>query len=120
MSLYTWQSCANTVCQSFLQERAEETGSFRVRRTLEEFFDDGIAASALFNGVSCWGSEHTDRNRKRIDKVVRRSGSVLGCSQQSETVLGERRMLMKLESFMDDPLHHYHHHHPLHQTSAAH
>lgn len=86
--------------------------SFGVCRTLLKTFYDSVVASALFYAVVCWGG-CTDRDRNRIDKLVRRSGSVLGCSLESVVVVGERRMLAKLTSIMDNPLH------PLHETVSA-
>ena len=81
--------------------------------TFYETFYDSVVASALFYAVVCWGGGCTDRDRNRIDKLVRRSGSVLGCSLESVVVVGERRMLAKLTSIMDNP------HHPLHETVSA-
>lgn len=83
--------------------------SFGVCRTLLRTFYDTVVASALFYAVACWGSGCTDRDRSRIDKLVRRSSSVLGCPLESVEVVGEGRMLVKLTSIMNNP------HHPLHE-----
>lgn len=37
-------------------------------------------------------------HRKRIDKLMLRSGSVLGCPLESVSVVGEKRMQRKLNS----------------------
>ena len=63
--------------------------------------------------VVCWGGGRTHRARRKIDKLVRRSSSVLGCSLDSVETLGERRMLAKLTSIMDMPRH------PLHEAVGA-
>lgn len=47
-------------------------------------------------------------DRRKITKLVQRSGSVLGCLLESVENEGERRILAKLTSIMDNS------HHPLH------
>lgn len=53
----------------------------------------------------CVGGGNTDRNRKRIYKLVQRSGSVLDCPLEPVTVISERSMLQK--PIMGNPLHHH-------------
>ena len=48
-----------------------------------------------------------------MDKLVLRSSAVLGCPLDSVETVGERRMLAKLTSVMDNP------HHPLHEAVGA-
>lgn len=87
--------------------------SFGVCRTLLRTFYDTVVASALLYAVVCWGGGSTDRDRKRLNRLVRRAGSVLDCSLDSIEEVGERRVLAKLASIMDNPSH------PLHQTVGA-
>ena len=54
-----------------------------------------------------------DRDRKRLNKLVRTSTSVLDCPLDSKEVMGGRRMLAKLMSIMDNTSY------PLHQTVEA-
>lgn len=63
-----------------------------------------MVASALLYAVVCWSSGSSERDRKRLNKLVRRAGSVLDCSLDSIEEVGDRRMLAKLTSIMDDPL----------------
>ncbi|TWW61412.1 hypothetical protein D4764_04G0000580 [Takifugu flavidus] len=42
-------------------------------------FYDSVVGSAIFYGTVCWSSSITDRDRKRMDRLVRRASSVLGC-----------------------------------------
>ena len=79
-------------------------------RTLLRTFYDSVVASAILYAVVCWSSGSSERDRKRLNKLVRRAGSVLDCSLDSIEEVGERRMLAKLTSIMDNPSH------PLHQT----
>ncbi|XP_054872156.1 uncharacterized protein LOC111569300 [Amphiprion ocellaris] len=87
--------------------------SFGVCRTLLRTFYDSVVASAIFYAVVCWGAGSTERDRKRLNRLVRRAGSVLDCSLDSIEEVGERRMLAKLTSIMDNPSH------PLHDTVGS-
>lgn len=48
-------------------------------RTLLRIFYDGVLASTVFYAVVCWGDGTTERDRKRLSKLVKRAGSVLDC-----------------------------------------
>lgn len=73
---------ATTKCS----RRSDQTSQKRLRnfivgRTFKEFLHDGGVASSLVYGVTAC----TDR--KRIDDMMQRSGSVLGCPLESVTVV---------------------------------
>ena len=87
--------------------------SFGVRDGLLRTFYDSVVASAIFYGVVCWSSSITAAERKRLDKLVKKAGSVLGCSLDPVEVVGARRMVAKLSSIMDNVSH------PLHETVRA-
>ncbi|KAI3357023.1 hypothetical protein L3Q82_003665 [Scortum barcoo] len=53
--------------------------SFGVQGPLLRTFYDSVVASAIFYGIVCWASSITDRDRRRMDRLVRRASSVLGC-----------------------------------------
>ena len=84
--------------------------SFGVCRALLRTFYDSVVASAIFYAVVCWRGGSTDRDRKRLNKLIKRASSVLDCPLDSMEVVGERRMLAKLTSIMDNTSH------PLHDT----
>lgn len=44
----------------------------------------------------------TDRDRKRLNKLVRKANSVLGCPLDTTEEVGGRRMLAKLTSIRDN------------------
>lgn len=69
-----------------------------------------MVASAIFYAVVCWGCGSTERDRKRLNKLVRRASSVLDCPLETIEEVGERRMLTKLTSIIDNTSH------PLHET----
>ena len=71
---------------------------------LRTFFET-VVASAIFFGVVCWSSSITAADRKRLDKLIKKASSVLGCPLDSVQVVGERRMIAKLSSLMDNVSH---------------
>ena len=56
------------------------------------------------------GSSITAADTNRLDKLLRRAGSVLGTSLEPVSAVAEKRMLSKLLSIMDNASH------PLHDT----
>lgn len=56
---------------------------FGVGRTVSKTFYDTVVASAVLNAVVCWGSGCTERDRKRLNKLVKRDSSVLVCPLES-------------------------------------
>ncbi|TWW77038.1 hypothetical protein D4764_12G0004280 [Takifugu flavidus] len=57
--------------------------SFGVCRSLLRTFYDSVVASVIFYAVVCWSCGSSERDRKRLNKLVRRAGSLLDCSLDS-------------------------------------
>ncbi|TWW64780.1 putative RNA-directed DNA polymerase from transposon BS [Takifugu flavidus] len=76
--------------------------SFGVQGPLLRTFYDSVVGSAIFYGIVCWSSSITDRDRKRMDRLVRRASSVLGCPLDSVEVVGNGRMMAKLSSMLNN------------------
>ena len=53
--------------------------SFGVQGALLKTFFDSVVASAIFFGVVCWGSSISTADGKRLNKLIRKASSVLGC-----------------------------------------
>ena len=53
----------------------------------------------------CWSSSISIADRKRLDKLIKRASSVLSCPVDSVQVVGERRMIAKLSSMMENGSH---------------
>ncbi|KAI4878435.1 hypothetical protein NFI96_020375 [Prochilodus magdalenae] len=67
-----------------------------------------VVSSCLLYAVVCWGGSVKKRDKMRLDKLVRRAGSVAGLELDSVVKVAERRTLHKLLSIMNDdghPLH---------------
>lgn len=84
--------------------------SFGVREGLLRTCYDSVVASAMFYAVAAWGSSITASEREKLDRLVKRAGSVLGCSLDPVEVVSDRRMVAKLPSILDNVSH------PLHKT----
>ncbi|KAK7895274.1 hypothetical protein WMY93_020599 [Mugilogobius chulae] len=87
--------------------------SFGVRGPLLRTFYDSVVASAILYGVVCWSSSITERERKKLDKVIKKSSSVLGCPLDSVREVGDRRVLARFTSMLD------HESHPLQDALSA-
>lgn len=84
--------------------------AFNICQKLLLMFYQSVVASVLFYAVVCWGGSISKRDAGRLDRLVRKAGSVLGLELESLTPLAERRALSKLLNIMDNV------HHPLHNT----
>ena len=54
------------------------------------------------SALVCWEGGCTNRDRRKRDKLVGRSSAVLVCTHYSVETGGERRMLSKLTSIIDN------------------
>uniref|UniRef100_A0A8C8DHE5 Reverse transcriptase domain-containing protein n=1 Tax=Oryzias sinensis TaxID=183150 RepID=A0A8C8DHE5_9TELE len=82
--------------------------SFNVCSKMLEIFYQSVVASTLFFSVVCWGGSIPARDSNRLNKLIRRAGSVIGCKMDTFESVMERITLNKLVSIMDNP------EHPLH------
>lgn len=76
-------------------------------------FYDSVVASAIFYRIVCWAGSIMDKDRRRMDRLVKRASSVLGCSLDSVGVEGNGRMMAKLSSMLHNASH------PLQHTLTA-
>lgn len=83
------------------------------RTTLLRTCYDNVVACAILYAMVCWGCGSYERDWKRLNKLVRRANSVLDCPLNTTEEVGDRRMLAKLTSIVDNPSH------PLHETVGA-
>ena len=81
--------------------------SFDISRSLLHVFYQGILASVLFFAVLCWGGSITVADKNRINKMIKKAGSVIGLPPDSlETTITKRtrRKLNTILSFEGHPL----------------
>ncbi|TWW76569.1 hypothetical protein D4764_13G0012310 [Takifugu flavidus] len=87
--------------------------SFGRQGPLLRTFYDSVVGSAIFHGIVCWSSSIMVRDRRRMDRLVRRASSVLGCPLDSVEIVGNGRMMVKLSSMLNNTSH------PLQDTLTA-
>ncbi|KAI3356779.1 hypothetical protein L3Q82_003318 [Scortum barcoo] len=85
----------------------------RTYKPLLRTFYETVVASVVSYAVVCWGGGCSERDKKRLNRLIKRASSVCGCPLDSIEVMGERRALAKLSTIMDNTSH------PLHQTVGA-
>lgn len=68
-------------------------------------------AQCFFYAVVCWSGGITERDKKRLDKMIKRASSI--CPLDSVEQVGEKRMWAKLSDILNNPSH------PLYETVRA-
>nr|XP_049609558.1 uncharacterized protein LOC125988413 [Syngnathus scovelli] len=82
--------------------------SFNICNKLLEMFYQSVVASVLFYTVVCWGSSTSKKDTSRLDKLVRRAGSLIGKKLDSLETVAEARTLKKLLDIIDNVSHAQH------------
>ena len=72
--------------------------SFDISPRLLGIFYQGILASVLFYAVLCWGGSIPIGDKKRINKIIKRAGSVIGFNPDKLEVIVEKRTRNKRTS----------------------
>jgi len=72
-------------------------------------FYQSVVASVLFYAAGCWGGGKTDKDARRLDKLVKKAGSVLGRSLDTLGTVVERRTRRKMQAIMDNVSHPLYH-----------
>jgi len=65
-----------------------------------QMFYHSVVASVIFYAVVCWGSRVKVADANRLNKLIRKAGSVLGVALESLVEVSERRVLSKLLSII--------------------
>ena len=64
--------------------------------------------SVLSFGVSSWGGNISKQDRDRLDKIIRKAGTVVGEKQEDLTSLCKKYTLNKLTDILNDKTHPLH------------
>ena len=80
-------------------------------RMLHMFYQSAVA-SVLFYAAVCWEGSVMDKDAKRLNKLVKKAGSVLGARPDSLESVMERGTQKKMQAIMDNVCH------PLHKIMA--
>ena len=74
--------------------------SFDISRSLLHVFYQGILASVLFFAVLCWGGSITVADKNRINKLIKKAGSVIGLPPDSLEITLAKRTRTKLNTIL--------------------
>ncbi|XP_074543295.1 E3 SUMO-protein ligase ZBED1-like [Halichoeres trimaculatus] len=88
-------------------------GSFNVCSDMLHMFYKTVVESALLYAAVCWGGNQMDKDRRRLDKLIKRAGSVVGRGLDDVGTVVGRRMRSKVQSILANP------NHPLHSTVSG-
>lgn len=70
--------------------------------TLEDLLWFCCSISIVYAGVVIWGRSIKTMERKRLDNLFKKASSVLGCPLDSVQLVGEKRVMAKLLSLMQN------------------
>jgi gmma-aminobutyric acid receptor subunit gamma len=106
-----WASNTDAVCKKGMSRLyfLRKLRSFNVCSKMLETFYHSVVAGAIFFAAVCWGSSIRASDSNRLDKIIRKAGSVLGLRLESLETVVERRTLKKVLSIMDNKQHPLHH-----------
>jgi len=82
--------------------------SFNICSKLLCMFYQSVVTSVLFYTVVCWGGSISKKDTNRLDKLIRRAGSVIGMKLDSMVMVAERRILDKLLDIINNASHPLH------------
>ncbi|KAI4903673.1 hypothetical protein NFI96_008971 [Prochilodus magdalenae] len=71
-------------------------------------FYQSVVASAIFYSVVCWGNSINKTAINKLNKLVKKAGSVIGLKLDTLEVVAEKRTLNKLLAVMDNASHPLH------------
>lgn len=74
-----------------------------------ELFYQSVVDGAIFFAVVCWGSSIRVSDSNRLDKIIKKAGSVLGLKLEPLEIVVKRMLLNKMLSIMDNDQHPLHH-----------
>ncbi|KAI4896520.1 hypothetical protein NFI96_029536, partial [Prochilodus magdalenae] len=82
--------------------------SFGVCTKLLWTFYQSVVASAIFYSVVCWGNSINKTAINKLNKLVKKAGSVIGLKLDTLEVVAEKRTLNKLLAVMNNAFHPLH------------
>ncbi|KAL0147202.1 hypothetical protein M9458_057492, partial [Cirrhinus mrigala] len=74
----------------------------KVCNIMLRMFYESVVASVIFYAVVCWGGSMKMADMKRLNKLIRKAGSVVGEELDNMETVVERRTLSRLRSIMDN------------------
>ena len=79
--------------------------SFNVNKNILTMFYNACVSSVLFFGVMCWGGSVNDKDRDRIDKLIRKAESVTEQKHDTLDRIYHKRVTKKTKNILNDKTH---------------
>lgn len=79
--------------------------SFNVCSKLLNMFYQSIVSSVIFYAVVCWGGSAKKKDTQRLNRLIKRAGSVMGLSLDSVETVVEQRTLSKIRGILSNQSH---------------
>ena len=78
---------------------------FRVDKTILQLFYKSVIQSTLTYGLTCTIGNITEKDKKKLNKIIKSAGRVIGEQPQKIEELGADAVITKALSVLDDPTH---------------
>ena len=79
--------------------------SFNIDSGLLQIFYSSLIKTVLGFGISCWGGNISMQDKNRLDKVIKKSGSVIGKKQLDLQAICSSVTLRKMKEIVKDQTH---------------
>ena len=79
--------------------------SFGVNSDMLVTFHNAVICSIIMFGSVCWGGNISKLDRRRLEKIVKKVGHVVGKPLDNFKTLHEKRLYRKLMQILNDPTH---------------
>lgn len=79
--------------------------SFGVCQALLKTFYASVVSSVILYGITCWGGGLVEREKNKLNKLIKKAGSVVGCVFPTIDDIAQVRMTDKLINMMNHECH---------------
>ena len=79
--------------------------SFDVKKEIMQMFYSSTISSVLMYGAVCWGGNLAERERGRLDKVIKKAGYSIGETQETFDTVYHKRLTNRTVNILDDKTH---------------
>ena len=79
--------------------------TFNVNTNMLQLFFRSVVCSVLIFGVTSWGGNIMQKDKDKLDRIIRKAGRVIGERQDTITDLYNDRLVRKLKGIFDDDKH---------------
>ena len=104
---FTWKDNTKYIYKR-LQSRMfclRKLRSFNVKQEILQMFYTAVIGSIISFGISCWGGNVSQTEKRRLDKQIKRASGVVGRKQDDIATIHSRQVTKKLTAILADSNH---------------